>query len=470
MQPDDHDDESENFIELYAAGDVSEQVAQAIVAQVRTMIQHRARYVPVTPPDFPDRDAGYYDTIQHELSAFGFETLGDFEDAGAAPETRRLSFVRFGLGAHGAIAASWFEAPGATEGESLRCVVLHTWLDDGRTLITSRGATDSGLPVHPDVVVERVDDALDTKATVRAHAERVASSGKAPRRLTGLDDLFAAYSDDELKTATLREGLGVALFEPMLRTMLGASYDEQGEPILDAIQRHPEWMRGEGSSEPVSMRLRAVRADRADPERFPHLVIARIPEHIGPVDRGERYEEPLQDALSIRDLGAVTGGGTQLTPTTEIDFVDVELTLADLDGALDVAKRVLEEAGAPVGSQLLFQRNGADVELPFGVQEAVAVYIDGVSLPDEVYEQLDVEDFMERLAEAVDSVGGEARTTWGGPTETAFYHYGPSADAMLDVLRPVLDAYPVCQNARIVIRQGTDGATRTIRLPRHNGA
>ena len=53
--------------------------------------------------------------------------------------------------------------------------------------------------------------------------------------------------------------------------------------------------------------------------------------------------------------GEVTGGGSQLSPTGEIAFVDVELALADLDGALEVVKRMLEEAGAPVGSQLLFR-------------------------------------------------------------------------------------------------------------------
>lgn len=105
--------------------------------------------------------------------------------------------------------------------------------------------------------------------------------------------------------------------------------------------------------------------------------------------------------------------------------------------SLETAKRILEEAGAPVGSHFLFERSGVDVELPFGVQEALTLYLDGVSLPDEVYQELDLDDFMARLAQAVESAGGEPRTTWTGPTETAFHHYGP-----------------------------TDGATRTIRLPR----
>ena len=469
MRPDDQDDQSEQFIELYETN-VLEQVAQSVVANVRTVIQHRARYEPVDASDFPERDAGFYNRTRNELSALGFNTLGDFEDASlVVTDPSKKTFVRFALGAHGAIGAMWFEVP-AAEGEPLHCLVLQSWLDDGRTIVTTRGTIDSGLPLPPHIVGEEVDATVDTKATVRTHGEQVAATGKAPTRIADVADLFARHSRDELKIAEFREAQGAALFEPMLRTLLGASYDEQGEPILDAIQRHPEWLRGEMSSEPSGMRVRAVRGDEFDPERFPHLVIARLPEHIGPIDRGERYEAPLKDALAIRELGVVTGGGSQLTPTAEIGFVEVELALADLDGALDVVKRILEEAGAPVGSQLLFERNGTDVELPFGVQEAVTLYVDGVSLPDEVYEQLDLDEFMERLAQAVESAGGESRTTWSGATETAFYHYGPSADAILGALQPVFDAYPVCQNARIVIRGGANGATRTIRLPKRNGA
>ncbi|MDQ4080249.1 MAG: hypothetical protein M3125_05770, partial [Gemmatimonadota bacterium] len=120
----------------------------------------------------------------------------------------------------------------------------------------------------------------------------------------------------------------------------------------------------------------------------------------------------------------------------------------------------------PVGSQLLFRRNGIDEEIPFGVQEGVAVYLDGVSLPKEVYERTNIQEVVQRLAEAVESVGGEWRGSWSGPSETALYQFGPSADAMLDALLPVFDSFAICQNARIVIRQGSDGATRTVRVPR----
>ena len=354
MRPDHEGDESEQFTEPDEIANVFEQVAQTIVVQVRAMIQHRARYEPVDASDFPERDAGYYDGIERELSTLGFTALGDFEDAGAAPAARGQSFVRLALGAHGAIAASWFEVP-RPDGEPERCLVLHSWLDDGRAIITSRQTSDSGLPIHPDVVIERLDPALNTISAVRAHGERVAAAGRAPRRLADLGDVLAAYSSDELKTAEFREAQGAALFEPLLRAMLGAGFEKQGQPILDAIYRHPEWLRSDTSS---------GHGGEVDAERFPHLVIAHIPEHIEPIERAERYEDPLQDALAISGLGVITGGGSQLTPTGDIAFVEVELALANLDGALELVKRILEEAEAPAGSQLLFLRNGKDVALP----------------------------------------------------------------------------------------------------------
>jgi hypothetical protein len=470
MRADEYEEDEGNGLGDAIPAEVVEQVAQTIVAQVRMMIQHRARYEPVNASDFPERDESFYDAVEHELAAVGFQTIGDFEDAGQIiTDVSRKSFVRFGIGAHGAIGAMWFEVP--AEGDPLRCLVLHSWLADGPVLVTARGTIDTGLPIPPAIVVERVDGEVDTRSTLRMHGERVAASGKAPLRMANPDELFARYADDERALSEFREALGVQLFEPMLRTMLGESFEMQGEPILDAIQRHPEWLRGETSAAPDALRIGVIREETAvDRERFPHLVIARIPEHIEPMDRGARYEDPVQDALAIRELGMVTGGGSQLTAAAEIGYVDVELALADLDGALDIVQRILEEAGAPIGSQLLFEQNGVDTERPFGLQEGLAVYLDGTSLPEEIYAETDIDALMASLGAAADSAGGELRSAWNGPTETALYHYGPSADALLVALQPVFSEFPICQNARLVIRQGADGETRTLRVPRRTAA
>jgi hypothetical protein len=453
-----HDDEaSADFSDPSAPDDVFVQVAETLVGQVRTMIGHRSQYQPAKASDFAERDQDFYDTTESELVELGFDVMGDFKDASiAVTDDSRRSFVRFALGAHGAIVASWFEVPNP-EGDSLLCLVLHTWIDDGRVLITTRGAIDSGLPLPPEVLVEHIDPDASTKTTVCAHGERVAATKRAPRRMAGTAEVFEASTREEIRVADFRTAQGVALFEPMLRTMLGDQFEVQGEPILEAIRQHPEWMTGTTTISPTR---------EADPARFPHTITARIPEHIEPLDRSQRYEDPLTQALASRDLGMLTGSGTHLTPESEIGYVDLEIALANLNGALDLVKQTLESQGAPVGSQLLFRRHGIDEEIPFGVQEGVAIYLDGVSLPNEVYERTNIQEVVQRVADAVESVGGEWRGSWSGPSETALYQFGPSADAMLDALLPVFDSYAICQNARVVIRQGADGTTRTVRVPR----
>jgi hypothetical protein len=469
MRTEEHEDDASGPGDPLPAA-VFEHVAQTLVARIRTMIDHRAEYEPVDASAFSERDATFYERVDRELAAVGFQTLGDFEDASLiVTDSSKKSLVRFALGAHGAIAAMWFEVP-APEGDALQCLVLHSWLANGSVLVTARGTIDNGLPVPESIVVERVDATLDTRSALRTHGERVTSTGQAPCRVADVNELFSRYRNDEAATAEFRRELGPNLFEPLLRTMLAENYDAQGQPILDAIHNHPEWLDGDISAASSSPYLGIARDGAVARDRFPHLVIARIPEHIEPMDRGARYEDPLQDALAIRELGMVTGGGSQLSPAAEIGFVDVEMALADLSEALDVAKRILEEAGAPVGSHLRFEQDGVEVERPFGVQEGVAVYLDGTSLPDEVYAETDIDALMARLAGAVESVGGELRSAWDGPSETALFHYGPSADAMMVALKTVFDDFAICQNARVLIRHGADGDTRTVRLPRRNGA
>ena len=82
MRTDEYDDD--------APVDVFEQVAQSLVAQIRVMIAHRARYEPVTASDFPERDASFYETVGRELAAVGFQTLGDFRDAAVVITSRPM--------------------------------------------------------------------------------------------------------------------------------------------------------------------------------------------------------------------------------------------------------------------------------------------------------------------------------------------------------------------------------------------
>ncbi len=198
---------------------------------------------------------------------------------------------------------------------------------------------------------------------------------------------------------------------------------------------------------------------------FPHLVLARMYEHIEPLDRGDRYEDPLQDTLERMGIGRVTGGGSQLNELGGIDFADVEIELANLDEAARVVAETLEAAGAPQGSELIHTSDDR-VLLEFGKLQCLATYLDGTSLPDEVYANLDFDAVVAAIAAAA---GDDSyRGFWQGPEETGMFFFGPDAEAMFARVEPVLRDLPIGQNARVVIRQGKQSLNpREMRMPRH---
>jgi hypothetical protein len=196
-----------------------------------------------------------------------------------------------------------------------------------------------------------------------------------------------------------------------------------------------------------------------------HIVLARLYEHIEPIDRGNRYEDPLQAALEEKGIGQVTGGGSQLDENGTIVFVDVELALANLDDGVSVVVDALEAAGAPQGSELI-QASGGGLLRKFGTHQCLAIYLDGTSLPDEVYADLDFDGVVAEIGAAAgeDSYHGFSQ----GSEETGLYFFGPDAEAMFARVEPVLRRLPIGQNARVVVRSGRHGLNpREVRMPRH---
>ena len=191
-------------------------------------------------------------------------------------------------------------------------------------------------------------------------------------------------------------------------------------------------------------------------------LVARLYEHIEPLDRGTRYEDPLDAALRQRGLGEVTGGGSQLTETGEIEFADIEMQVGNMDDALPVIVASLEESGAPIAAELI---GDAGVVRRFGRQQCLAVYLDGATLPDEVYAELDFDAVIDQLTTAAGE--GSFHGFWQGPEETGLFFFGADAEAMFARVEPVLRALPIGQNARVVVRPGRGVAgERTVRLPR----
>ena len=197
---------------------------------------------------------------------------------------------------------------------------------------------------------------------------------------------------------------------------------------------------------------------------FPHVVVARLYEHIEPIDRGDRYEDPLQTVLDDTDVGRVTGGGSQLNELGGIDYADVEIELANLDDALRIVSEALEKSGAPQGSELIHAKDNR-VLREFGTHQCLAIYLDGASLPDEVYANLDFDAVVSEIGAAAgpDSCHG----FWQGSEETGIFFFGSDADEMFGRVEPVIRTLPIAQNARVVVRYGKPSLNpREVRMPR----
>ena len=104
--------------------------------------------------------------------------------------------------------------------------------------------------------------------------------------------------------------------------------------------------------------------------------------------------------------------------------------------------------------------------IPVGSRQGLAIYLDGVNLPDEVYQDFDIDAFADQILAATSPIDGSINGSWMGPEETAIYVYGPDAEELLKRLEPLLRDSPICRNARIVVRHGNPNLLpRTVRMP-----
>ncbi|MDP2341147.1 MAG: hypothetical protein Q8O67_09325 [Deltaproteobacteria bacterium] len=88
-----------------------------------------------------------------------------------------------------------------------------------------------------------------------------------------------------------------------------------------------------------------VKGTRHEPSVF---LLVHLPIGIEPLERGDRFEDPIDDALGA--LGAVSGGGTALSESGQPQSCDIEVEVHDVAHALPILRRVLSENAAPKGT------------------------------------------------------------------------------------------------------------------------
>src|SRR5713226_6830643 len=93
------------------------------------------------------------------------------------------------------------------------------------------------------------------------------------------------------------------------------------------------------------------------------FVFVRIPESLEPLERAEKYEDPLEESLASSGFGVLTGGGAMLSAPDgdghrEIEWCGIDIELFNFDAGLELISTELKRLGAPKGTMLEYTLDG----------------------------------------------------------------------------------------------------------------
>ncbi len=180
-----------------------------------------------------------------------------------------------------------------------------------------------------------------------------------------------------------------------------------------------------------------------------NFIVATLNDKIMPIDRGELYENPLDDYIQEKGIGEVTGGGTMQLDTGEIEFCDIEIRLNTViirESEIKIIIDKLEQLGAPKGSKLTIEKQKRKIE--FGIKEGLAIYLDGVNLDEEVYKNSDSNFVVSEIKRLIGDKSEIVRF-WESNSETGLYFYSDSFENMKELISGFVNEYPLCKGARI---------------------
>jgi len=192
----------------------------------------------------------------------------------------------------------------------------------------------------------------------------------------------------------------------------------QGDPLLaHAYGTYGLILQDQGFDDPAVEWFRKSRVEHA---RHPSPNVARLSEALG------------NEAGALRRLGR-----SREAAVLERQRVELQGEVPALRAVPAISKLVAGEAGE------------------------VRIELDGIHLAPEVYRDCDLATFENRLEEVLERGDyGELDGHETGPETTTVFLYGADAKALFGAVEPVLRDYPLCQGARVTIRQ--DGRERQI--------
>jgi len=180
-----------------------------------------------------------------------------------------------------------------------------------------------------------------------------------------------------------------------------------------------------------------------------NFIVATLNDKIMPIDRGDIYEDPLDNFLNINKWGEVSGGGTMQQESGEIKFCDVEIKLNGTEFDKSIINQIikkLDELGAPKGSVLNIEKTKEKIN--FGKLEGMGIYLDGVNLPENIYVESDI-NFVISEVHRLTNIEEKISRYWEDERSTALYFYGESFEKMKTDIKELIENNPLCENCKV---------------------
>ncbi|MBR1749733.1 MAG: hypothetical protein IJ740_02455 [Ruminococcus sp.] len=158
-------------------------------------------------------------------------------------------------------------------------------------------------------------------------------------------------------------------------------------------------------------------------------------------------EDALDEILEKTEKGEVTGDGFAQDPSGEVSYCDIEIDL--YDGSPENIKWLkdgLNKMSIAKGSKLIY----GDKEEAIGSLEGAAYYLNGIDLPEEIYQSCDVNYAIDQIDKLLDGVG-RLYSWYEGNEFTALYYYGTSFEEMIKRIEPFAGSYPLFE--KCIIKQ-----------------
>ena len=98
------------------------------------------------------------------------------------------------------------------------------------------------------------------------------------------------------------------------------------------------------------------------------FVYIAMPGRIEPLERGERFEDPLSEMLAEAELGEVTGGGSWLSHPDEqgrrfVESCGIDLDIYQPDDGIPFVIDALRKLHAPAGTRLEYRLGEQDFKV-----------------------------------------------------------------------------------------------------------